>query len=77
MKECGGDNMVYKISKTPARYNIHKVDTYRVLYKAKTPVKFCSESWECAIEECFYSLEDAENALQEIKKPRDKVIFDI
>lgn len=69
--------MTYKISKTPARYNIHKVDTYRILYKAKTPVKFCSESWESAIDKFFYSLEDAEKALQGIKKPKDKVILDV
>lgn len=69
--------MLYKILKTPARYNIHKVDTYRVLYKAKAPVAFCSESWESAIDECFYSLEEAETALKEIKKPRDKVIMEV
>lgn len=69
--------MTYKIAKTPARYNITGKDTYRVLYKAETPVKYCSESWEGAIDEAFYNLEDAEKALAEIKKPRDKVIYDV
>jgi hypothetical protein len=69
--------MTYKISKTPARYNITGKDTYRVLYKAKTPVKYCSESWESATDNCFYSLEDAEACLEQIKKARDKVIYDI
>lgn len=69
--------MTYKVHKTPARYNVTGKDTYRVLYKTKTPIKWCSESWESAIDEEFYNLEDAEKALAEIKKPRDKVIYDI
>lgn len=69
--------MTYKVYKTPAKYNVTGKDTYSILYKAKTPIKYCSESWLRAIDEWFYTLEDAEKALEEIKKPRDKVIYDI
>ena len=69
--------MTYKIHKTPARYNIYGKDTYRVLYKAKTPIKYCSESWELAIDKMFDTLEEAEKSLEQIMKPRDKVIYDI
>lgn len=69
--------MTYKIYKTPARYNIHGVDTYSILKKAKTPVKYCTESWERAIDKVFYNLEDVEKALGEIKKQKDKVIYEV
>ena len=69
--------MTYKVYKTPAKYNITGKDTYSILYKAKTPIKYCSESWLRAIDQYFYNLEDAKKALAEIKKPRDKVIYNI
>ena len=69
--------MTYKIHKTPAKYNVTGKDTYSILKKAKTPVKYCTESWERAIDKSFYNLEDVEKALREIKKPKDKVIYDV
>lgn len=69
--------MTYKVYKTPARYSVTGKDRYSILIKAKTPVKYCSESWDRAIDQSFDSLEDVEKALAEIKKPKDKVIYEV
>lgn len=69
--------MVYMISKTPKRYNVEGKDTYRVLKKLKTPLKGFNESWD-KVEEIntnFDTLEEAEKALNKIRKKGDKVIY--
>jgi hypothetical protein len=69
--------MTYKIYKTPAKYNVTGKDTYSILYKAKTPIKWCTECWLRAVDELFYTLDEAEKALAEIKKPRDRIIYEV
>lgn len=58
----------YEIRITEAKYNIHKVDTWRIVYKAK-PI-YGIENWELATDKLFYSLEEAEEELQRIKEGR-------
>lgn len=63
--------MQYKISKTEAKYNIHGVDTWRVLYKAEpTPLQKSigiRESWLLASDKMFYTEEDAKKELNRLK----------
>lgn len=56
----------YEIHKTEAKYSVHKVDTWRIVYKAK-PIHGI-ENWERAVDKEFYSLEEAEAELERIKK---------
>lgn len=60
----------YEIRKTEAKYSIHGVDTYRIVYKAK-PTKMersigISESWLLASDKLFYTLAEAEAELKKI-----------
>lgn len=55
----------YKIHKTEAKYNIHGVDTWRVLYKAEP--RFGIETWLLASDKLFYTEEDAKKELKQLK----------
>ena len=57
----------YMIHKTEARYNIHGVDTYRILKKADKPIAGFSNSWILASDKLFFTQEDAEKELLIIK----------
>ena len=60
----------YKIHKTPAKHNTHKVDTYRIMYNTgKTYHKGIGniEHWNLASDKLFFNLEDAEKELKKIK----------
>lgn len=63
---------VYEIRKTEARYNVHGVDTWRVVYKAKpTPMQKSlgiRESWLLASDKVCYSLQEAEEELARLKR---------
>lgn len=63
---------VYKVHKTEARYNIHGVDTWRVVYRAEpTPLQKSvgiKESWVLASDKICYSLQEAEEELARLKK---------
>ena len=63
--------MQYKIHKTPARYNVHGVDTYRILRKANTTyVQGIGniENWDSAEDKFYYNEQDAQKALNELLK---------
>ena len=61
----------YKISKTEAKYNVHGVDTWRVLYKAEpTPLQKSvgiTESWLLASDKLCYTEEEAKEELKQLK----------
>ena len=61
----------YTISKTEARYNIHGVDTWRILRKTNPTLAEKKlgiiESWLLASDKIFYTEEDAKEELKRLK----------
>ena len=55
----------YKIYKTEAKYNIHGVNTWRVLYKAEP--RYGIETWLLASDKLLYTEEAAKKELKRLK----------